>query len=88
MRLQLDAGEVAIEGEVEVEPSLLAIRDDVEPRLDLVVQCRDHRVVLQLGQVVRSKAVKVLRGELQPARERVGADDGGAEGHGLHVTAR
>ena len=51
--------QVAVEREVEVEPRLLAVGDDVEPGRELVVHGRDHRVLLQLGEVVRPELVEV-----------------------------
>ena len=74
--LELDPFEVAVEREVEVEPRLLAVGDHVEPGGDLVVHGRDHGVLLQLGDVVRAELVEVRRRVLEPARERIAADDG------------
>ena len=73
--LQLDAVEVAVERQVEVEPRLLAVGDHVEAGADLVVDGGDDGVVLQLGAIGRAEAVEVLDGEQQPAGQRVAADD-------------
>jgi hypothetical protein len=79
MTLQINPLEVAIERQVEVQPRLLAVRDNVQPRRHLVVHRGDDRIVLRLDNVVRPELVEVPTGEFQPARKRVTADDGGAE---------
>ena len=66
----LDALEEAVEAEVEVEPSLLAVRDRAEPGGHLVVHRRNDRVLLQLGDVVRPEVGQVRGGVLEPARGR------------------
>ena len=57
--LELDAVEEAVEGEVEVEPGLLAVGDHVEAGGDLVVDGGDDGVVLQLAAVVGAELVEV-----------------------------
>jgi hypothetical protein len=80
----VDAVDVAIEAEVEVEAGLFAVGDDIEAGAGLVMEGGDDGVVLEFGEVVGSKFGKVGGGEFEPGRERVGADDGGAKGDGLH----
>ena len=72
--LQLDAGEEAVEGEVEVEARLLAVGDHVEAGGDLVVDRGGDGVVLQLGAVSRPELAEVLDGVQQPAGQRIAAD--------------
>ena len=83
----LDPLEEAVEAEVEVEPRLLAVRDDVEARRDLVVDGGDHRVLLELGDVVRPEVGEVRGGVLEPARERVAADHRRAQRRHCHILA-
>ena len=79
--LQLDAGEEAVERQVEVEARLLAVGDHVEPGSDLVVDRRDDGIVLQLGAVGRSELVEVVDGVQQPAGQRIAADHRRAQSH-------
>ena len=83
-RLQLEALDVTVERQIEIEPRLLAIRDDVEPRLDLIVHRRDHGIVLDLAHIGATKDFEVLAGELEPAGKRVAPDDGAAKGTRFH----
>ena len=76
--LQLDAGEEAVEREVEVEAGLLTVGDHVEAGGDLIVDGGDGGVVLQLGAIGRAELVEVLDGEEQPAGQRIAADHAGA----------
>ena len=82
--LQLDALEESVERQVEIEPRLLAVGDDVEPGGELIVERAHHRVVLRFGDVGGAEAVEVRGRELQPAGKRIAADDGGAQGALLH----
>src|SRR5919198_6352747 len=75
-RLELDALQERVEGEVEVGPRLLAVRDDVEPRTNLILNCGRDRISSQLREVVLAQLVAVLVGELGPPRQRIAADDG------------
>ncbi|MFO0003003.1 MAG: hypothetical protein ACK559_17905, partial [bacterium] len=47
-RLQVDALEVAVETQVEVQPGLLAVGDDIQAGGQLVLHRAGHRVGLQL----------------------------------------
>ena len=71
---RLDTLQAAVEAEVEVEARLLSVRDHVEPGGELVVDCDDDRVLLQLGDVVRAELVQSSRSVLEPAREGVAPD--------------
>jgi len=73
---QLDAFEVAVEGEVEIEARLFAVGDDVEACAHLVVDGRDDGVFLHFGDVGAAKLAEVAGGELEPAGKGVAADDG------------
>ena len=57
--LQLDAGEEAVEGKVEVQAGLLTVGDHVQAGGDLIVDRGDDSIVLQLAAVVRSELVEV-----------------------------
>src|SRR5262249_27790278 len=70
--------------QVEVQPRLLAVRDHVQPRRDLVVDRRDHRVFLKLSPVRVAELVQVCARKLQPAWKRVAADDGRPQGSFFH----
>ena len=54
-RLERDPLEVPVEREVEVEPGLLAVGDDIQPGGQLVVHGGNHRVFLHLGDFVAAK---------------------------------
>ena len=75
---------IPIEGEVEVEPGLFTVGDDIGPRLELVVDGRNDRVVYHFGDVVAAEPVQVGAGELKPGGEGIAADDGSAKRDGLH----
>ena len=78
--LQLDALEERVEGQVEVEARLLAVGDHVEAGAHLVADRRRDGVARRLLEVVGPEVVDVLGRELEPARERVAADDRRADG--------
>ena len=79
-RLEVDALDIAVERQIEVEASLLAIGDHVEPGAQLVAERGDDRVVLYLGDVVGTKRIQMCRGMLEPAREGIGTNNGRAQG--------
>ena len=72
--LDLDAVEVAVEREVEVEARLLAVGDHVEARGDLVVHGADNCVLGQLVEIVAAELVEMGGCELEPPRQRVAPD--------------
>ena len=78
--LQLDPLEERVEREVEVEARLLAVGDHVEAGAHLVADRGRDGVARRLLEVVGPEVVDVLRHELEPARERVAADDRRADG--------
>src|SRR5690606_24793677 len=84
VRFKLDALDVAVEREIEIEPRLLAIGDDIEAGTHLIMDGGDHGVVLDLTHVRAAEDVEVLARKLEPAGKRVTADDGGAKRTGLH----
>src|SRR5688500_13309927 len=82
--LQFDSLEVTIEREIEVEAGLLAVRDDVQAGPNLIVQGCNHGVILNLADVRSAEGFEMLTRKFEPARERITADHGGAQGAGLH----
>ena len=66
---------------------MLAIGDDVESGVDLIVHGGDHGIVLDLAEVGAAEGIEVLAREFQPGEKRVAADDGTAKGTGMHGTA-
>ncbi len=83
--LQVDALEVAVEGEVEVEAGLFAVGDDVEAGANLILDRGAGGVVLHLFEVVGAELVELRGGKLEPGGEGVGADDGGSQWLGFHL---
>lgn len=77
---QVDAFDVPVEREVEVEAGLFAIGDDVETGRELVVERGDDRVVLGLRKIVGTEAIELLSGQFKPPREGVGTDDRCSQG--------
>ena len=77
--LEFDAFQKSVKREIEIEPRLFAIGDDVESGLQLVVNRGEDGVVVEFFAVCLAEPVKVLAGKLQPARKRITADDGGSE---------
>src|SRR5581483_11705365 len=82
---QLDAFDVSVKGEIEVQAGLLAIGDDVESGGQLVMQCGNHRVILKFGAVSFAELVQMLTTKLQPARKRITADNAGAQRIFVHT---
>src|SRR5947209_10745068 len=73
--LYRDARKKAIEREVEIQAGLFAIGDDVETGANLVVHGDGNSVIEQLCQVVGAEFIEPARGEFEPARKRITADD-------------
>ncbi len=69
--VELEPVQEGVEGEVEVEPRLLAVRDHVDTRAQLVADGRPDRVASRLLAVVRAELVEVQR---LPARASRGTD--------------
>jgi hypothetical protein len=86
-RIRVRSLQKAVEREIEIEPGLLAIRDDIEPGLELVVQGGDHGIVDHFLAVGFAELVEVSAGEFEPSRERITADHRRAERLWLHRLA-
>src|SRR4051794_2056201 len=80
LAFQLDPFEVAVEGQIEIQPRLFPVGDYIEAGGELVVDCTDYRIVLELGQIVRPKLLEILDGLLEPRRERVRANHSSPKG--------
>lgn len=76
---EFDARQEAVKRQVEIEPRLLAVGDDVESRRDLIVQRRDDGIVLQFAAIIAAELIEMLAGEFEPAGEGIAANDGGSE---------
>ena len=83
-RFERDAFNETVEGQIEIKPRLLAIRDDIQPGGDLILNGHLRRIILHFRNVSAAEFGEVPCREFEPARERVTADDGGAERLGLH----
>ena len=77
---EFEAIEEPVEGEIEIEPGLFAVGDDVKAGLKLIADGDADSVIDQFGAVGATELVEVLAGEFQPPGEGVTADDGGAKG--------
>jgi hypothetical protein len=75
LAVELEPVQEGVKGEVEVEPRLLAVRDHVDRRPQLVADGRPDRVASGLLAVVRAELVEVQTCQLEPAGERVAPDD-------------
>jgi hypothetical protein len=78
---QFDALEISVEGEIEIEARLLAIRDHIQAIGHLVVNGGDDGIFLKFRAVSLAELVKVGASEFEPTGKWVAPDDGGAEGH-------
>ena len=87
-RLEVDPLKVAVETQIEVQPGLLAIGDDVQAGCQLVLHGTGHRIGLKLCAVLGTKALEVLGGMLQPGRKRVTANDRGSQWALIHGSRR
>jgi dihydropteroate synthase len=81
---EIDAVDEAIKGEVEIEPGLFAICDDIEPGVELIVEGDEHCIVDKFLTVSGAELVEMSGSELQPAGKRIAADDSGAQRMRLH----
>lgn len=81
---EFDAFKIAVEGKIEVEASLLAIGNDVQSSRELIMNCHNHGVFLQLSNVSWAEGIQVLAGKLQPSRKRIASNDGCAQWSWLH----
>src|SRR5436190_239766 len=75
---------MSVEREVEIEPRLLPVGDDVQSRGSLVMNGGQDGVVLQFSAVGLAELLQMRTGQFQPARKRITADDGGPEGVLFH----
>src|SRR5687768_9372558 len=83
-RLEFYPLDVAVEREIKIQPRLLAIRNDVEARSNLIVDRRDHGVILNLTHIGSTEYFEVLAGKLEPAGKRITANDRAAKRRRLH----
>lgn len=81
---ELDALEVTIEGEIEIEAGLFAVGDDIEASLELIMNSDRDGVVYGFIAIGVTELVEVDRGELEPAGKRITSDDGGTKWARLH----
>src|SRR5437016_1364757 len=81
---QFQSFQVAIEGKIEIQASLFAVRDDIQSDSNLIMNRSDDGIVFQFGAIGFAKFAQVTARELEPARKRVAADDGRARRFGLH----
>jgi hypothetical protein len=77
--LGIDPFEKSIERQIEVQPGLFSVCDDVQAGRFLIVQRTHHRIVLCFGQIGRAETIEVPGRELEPARKRVTSDDRGTK---------
>jgi hypothetical protein len=85
---EFEAGQKAIKRQIEIEPCLLAIRDDIEAGGNLIVNRCDDSIVLQFAAIIASELIEMLDGEFEPAGKRIAANDGGSERLFLHENSR
>jgi len=83
-RLQGNPLEKAVERQVEIEPRLLAVGDDIQAGGQLILNRHHGGVLLHLFEVVSTKGLELAGREFQPARKGVAANDRGAQGLGVH----
>jgi hypothetical protein len=83
-RVVFDSFEEAVERKVEVEARLLAIGDDVQTCLNLVVDSGNDGVILHFTNLGFAELRKMLRGEFEPRREWIASDHGCTQGSLLH----
>ena len=76
--LQLDPFQKTVKGKIEIEPGLFAVGNDVQARVQLIVNRNRDRILDQFLAVRFPELVQVLAGELQPAGQRIAADHRGA----------
>ncbi len=81
---QVDALEKPIEGQIEVQAGLFTIGDHIETGRDLVVQGDGDGIIDEFCAVGGSEFVEGAAGKLEPSREGVAADNGGAQGSFFH----
>jgi len=87
VRFQFDAFQIAVEREIEVQSGLLTVSDDVQSGLNLIVNRSGYGIVLEFCAINIAKLIQMRAGELEPAWQRITADDGGAEGRRGHGKA-
>jgi len=78
---EFDALEISVEGKVEIETRLFAVRDDIETRGHLVMDGGDDRIFLKFSAIGLAELIEVTASEFEPTGKWVAADDGSAESH-------
>ena len=81
---QFDPFEKAVERQIEIEPRLFAVGNDVKPCFELVVNCDQDGVFDQFLAVGFAELVQVPAGEFEPTGKRVAADHCRSEGRVRH----
>ena len=76
---KFNAGQEAIERQVEIQPRLLAICDDIESGCDLIMNRRDDGIVLQFLAILAAKLIKMLHGKSEPAGKWIAANNSGSK---------
>ena len=67
--------QIAVKGEVEVEPGLFAVRDHIETGFDLIRNSDPGCVVDHFRQVVLAELIQMLGRKLQPPRKWITSHD-------------
>src|SRR5205823_386262 len=72
---QLDSFQKAIEGEIEIQPGLFAVCDNVQSGGHLVANSDCNRIIDQFSAIIRAKIIEITASKLQPAWKRIAPDD-------------
>jgi hypothetical protein len=69
----------SVKRQIEIQPRLFAVGDDVQSGRRLIVNGREDGVFLQLRAIGLAELIEMLAGEFQPAGKRVTANDCGSQ---------
>lgn len=76
---EFDAFDESVEGEIEIEPRLLAISNHIKSGIELIAHGDADGVVDQFRAVGFTEAVEMFAGKFQPRWKGIAADDSGAK---------
>jgi hypothetical protein len=74
INVAVDTLKESVEGQVEIQPRLFTICDDIQAGFILIMDGGDDRILLQLLNFIASEFIQIPAGKLKPGRKWITSD--------------